>query len=71
MTMASVARAWRFRQHNLLFLPAARALEEALFQGAVDFISRVAKTENEVCKLIEDGEFVCDFQGHKVFRKRK
>ena len=35
-------------------------------------ISRVAKTENEVCKLVEDGfEFVCDFQGHKVFRKRR
>jgi len=47
-------------------------LEEALLQGAADHISEVAKTENEVCKLIEDGfEFVCDFEGYKVFRKRK
>ncbi len=55
-------------ENTLLYIQ----LEEALFQGAVDYISKVAKTENEVCKLIEDGfEFVCDFQGHKVFRKRK
>jgi integrase len=47
-------------------------LEQALFQGTVDYISRVATTEKEVCKLIEDGfDFVCDFQDHKVFRKRK
>jgi len=47
-------------------------LEQALFQGTVNYISRVAKTEKEVCKLIEDGfDFVCDFQDHKVFRKRK
>jgi integrase len=55
-------------ENTLLYIQ----LEEALFQGTVDYVSRVAKTENEVCKLIEDGfEFVCDFQGHKVFRKRK
>jgi hypothetical protein len=55
-------------ENTLLYIQ----LEEALFQGAVDYISKVAKTENEVCKLVEDGfEFVCDFQGHKVFRKRK
>ena len=55
-------------ENTLLYIQ----LEEALFQGTVDYISKVAKTENEVCKLIEDGfEFVCDFQGHKVFRKRK
>jgi hypothetical protein len=54
------------------FLARAIQLEEALFQGSVDYISKVAKRESEVCKLIEDGfEFVCDFQGHKVFRKRK
>jgi integrase len=47
-------------------------LEEALFQGTVDYISKVGKTEAEICKLVEDGfEFVCDFQGNKIFRKRK
>jgi hypothetical protein len=36
------------------------------------YISRVADTEKEVCNLIEDGfDFVCDFQDHRVFRKRK
>ena len=55
-------------ENTLLYIQ----LEEALFQGVVDDISKVAKTESEVCKLIEDGfEFVCDFQGDKVFRKRK
>lgn len=47
-------------------------LEEALFQDQVDFISKVAKTEAEACVLIEAGfDFVCDFDGHKLFRKRK
>jgi integrase len=47
-------------------------LEEALFQDQVDFVSKVAKTEAEACLLIEAGfEFVCDFEGHKIFRKRK
>jgi len=55
-------------ENTLLYIQ----LEEALFQGAVDYISKAAETENEICKLIEDGfEFVCGFQGHKVFRKRK
>lgn len=47
-------------------------LEEALFQGTVDYICKVAKTEAEICKLVEDGfDHVCDFQGGSVFRKRK
>ncbi|HXX87804.1 MAG TPA: hypothetical protein VEH86_05085, partial [Candidatus Acidoferrum sp.] len=55
-------------ENTLLYIQ----LEEALFQGAVDYISRIAKTESEVCKAIEDGfEYVCDFQADKVFRKRK
>ena len=55
-------------ENTLLYIQ----LEEALFQGVVDYISKVAKTEAEICKLIEDGfEYVCDFEGHKVFRKRK
>lgn len=61
-------KAFRKIENTLLYIQ----LEEALFQGVVDYISRVAKTEKEVCELVEDGfEFVCDFQGHKVFRKSK
>lgn len=47
-------------------------LEEALFGDEIDYTAKVAKTENEACTLIEAGfEFVCDFNGHKLFRKRK
>jgi len=47
-------------------------LEEALFNDQTDFISKVAKTEAEACLLIDAGfDFVCDFDGHKLFRKRK
>jgi integrase len=47
-------------------------LEEALFQDQTDFVSKVAKTETEACVLIEAGfDFICDFDGHKLFKKRK
>jgi integrase len=47
-------------------------LEEALFQGETDYISKVAKTEKEICQLIEVGfEYVTEFEGKKIFRKRK
>lgn len=47
-------------------------LEEALFKDEIDYVSKVAKTEAEACVLIEAGfDFVCDFDGHKLFRKRK
>jgi hypothetical protein len=37
-----------------------------------DFTARVAHSEQESCQLIEAGfEFVCDFNGNKLFRKRK
>jgi integrase len=37
-----------------------------------DYLARVAHNEQEVCQLIESGfEFVCDFNGNKIFRKRK
>jgi hypothetical protein len=46
-------------------------LEDVLFKDEVDYVSKVAKTEAEACLLIEGGfEFVCDFDGHKLFRKR-
>jgi integrase len=47
-------------------------LEEALFQGETNYISKVAKTEKEICSLVEAGfEYVTEFQGTKIFRKRK
>ena len=47
-------------------------LEEALFQGETNYISKVAKTEKDICSLIEAGfEYVTEFQGAKIFRKRK
>ncbi len=37
-----------------------------------DFSAKVAHNETEACQLIEAGfEFVCDFGGNKLFRKRK
>jgi hypothetical protein len=37
-----------------------------------DYIARIAHTEKEACQLIESGfEFVCDFSGNKLFRRRK
>jgi integrase len=46
-------------------------LEEALFKDEIDYVSKVAKTEAEACVLIEAGfDFVCDFDGHKLFRKK-
>lgn len=47
-------------------------LEEALFQGETNYISKVAKTEKEISSLIEAGfEYVTEFQDTKIFRKRK
>ncbi len=47
-------------------------LDEALFKGEIDYVSKVAKTEKDAMELIEAGfDFVCDFEGHKLFRKRK
>jgi hypothetical protein len=47
-------------------------LEEALFQGEIDYISKIAKTPGEICVLIEAGfEYVTEFEGAKIFRKHK
>ncbi len=47
-------------------------LEEALFQGETSYISKVAKTEKDICNLVEAGfEYVTEFEGSKIFRKRK
>jgi len=37
-----------------------------------EYTARVAHSEKEACQLIEGGfEYVCDYKGHKIFRKRK
>jgi len=37
-----------------------------------EFIAGVAYSEKEACELVEAGfEYVCDFNGNKIFRKRK
>ncbi len=47
-------------------------LADGLFKDQIDYVSKVAKTEKDACVLIEGGfEFVCDFNGNKLFRKRK
>jgi integrase len=47
-------------------------LEEALFQGETSYISKVAKNEKDICSLVEAGfEYVTEFEGSKIFRKRK
>jgi hypothetical protein len=47
-------------------------LEEALFQDEQDYISKVAKSQKEICSLIEAGfDYVTEFEGAKIFRKPK
>ena len=37
-----------------------------------EYSARVAHNQEEACQLIETGyEYVCDFDGNKLFRKRK
>jgi hypothetical protein len=55
-------------QNTLLYVQ----LEDTLFQGESEYISKIAKTEQEICTLIEAGfEYVTEFQGSKIFKKRK
>jgi hypothetical protein len=48
-------------------------LDIACYPNSNDhYVSKVAKTEQEICSCIESGfEYVCDFQDAKIFRKRK
>ncbi|MEM4733098.1 MAG: site-specific integrase, partial [Candidatus Bathyarchaeia archaeon] len=37
-----------------------------------EYTAKVAHSEQEICQLIEAGfEYVCDYNGNKIFRKRK
>jgi hypothetical protein len=48
-------------------------LEQACYPyNSDDYHAKVAKTGQEVCKLVEAGfEYVCDVNHGKIFRKRK
>jgi len=47
-------------------------LAEALFKDQQEYVSKVAKTEKEICVLVDAGfEYVCDFDGAKIFKKQK
>jgi hypothetical protein len=62
----------RLGHKNIKNTPRYVQLEEALFQGETNYISKVAKTEKEICSLLDVGfEYVTEFQGAKIFRKRK
>ncbi|MEM3551113.1 MAG: hypothetical protein QXV01_08500 [Candidatus Bathyarchaeia archaeon] len=37
-----------------------------------EYTAKVAHSEQEICQLVEAGfEYVCDYNGNKIFRKRK
>ena len=62
----------KLEHHNINITLLYVQLEETLFLGETDYISKVAKTEKEICSLIEAGfEYVIEFEGTKIFRKRK
>jgi integrase len=47
-------------------------LAEELFKDQQESVSKVAKTEKDACALVDAGfEYVCDFDEHKIFRKKK
>jgi len=47
-------------------------LAEELFRDEQEYVSRVATNQKDACALIDAGfEFVCDWNGNKIFRKRK
>lgn len=47
-------------------------LAEELFTDQQDYVSKVAKTEADACVLVDAGfDFVCDFNGNKILRKKK
>jgi len=47
-------------------------VESLLLGKPEDFVSKVAGNIEEACRLVETGfEYVCDFNGVKLFKKRK
>lgn len=55
-------------QNTLLYV----SLEDALFEGDCEYISKVAKNTQEALKLVDAGfEFVTKFGDEQIFRKRK
>jgi hypothetical protein len=49
-----------------------KIIPDYVLKGETNYISKVAKTEKDICILIEAGfEYVTEFEGSKIFRKRK
>jgi integrase len=47
-------------------------LAEELFKDQQEYISKVAKNTLDACALVDAGfEYVCDFEGAKIFRRKK
>jgi hypothetical protein len=47
-------------------------LADELFKGDQEFVCRVAWNQKDACALVAAGfEYVCDYNGNKLFRKRK
>ena len=47
-------------------------LAQALFKDQQEYVCKVAKTQTEICALVEAGfEYVCEHNGAKIFRKPK
>jgi hypothetical protein len=47
-------------------------IAKELFKDQHDYISKVAETGQDACAIVDAGfEFVCDFNGAKIFRTRK
>jgi len=47
-------------------------LAEELFKDQQEYVSKVAKTEVDICTLVDVGfEFACEHNGAKIFRKGK
>jgi len=63
--------------HVMRLLGHKRIQNTLIYTQLIDFreeeyVSKVARTVEEACKLVEEGfEYVCDFEGVKIFRKRK
>lgn len=47
-------------------------LAEELFKDQQEYVSKVAKNTVDACALVDAGfEYVCDFEGAKIFRRKK
>jgi len=65
-------KSWSSAKKNIKNTLMYVQLAEELFRDQQEYVSKVAKTETDVCTLIDAGfEYVCDLEGSKIFRKNK